>query len=243
MNEQYIRTFNRFELKYLLHHRRAREFVRAISSHVRADANAQGDGFYKVASLYYDSANLTCYWEKIDGEKFRRKVRVRTYGANPEEAFVEIKQRYNLSVQKRRCRFPCAEALQTMAEIVRGRYSSGTDPVVDEAFLLTRLYNLEPKLVVSYNRMAFFDRYKNDLRITLDRNIRARNISLDLTEDRLRGRHAVPPTMVLIEVKFNEAIPRWLCTVLNSFDAQAQRISKYCTGIEALGMDKRGAAS
>jgi SPX domain protein involved in polyphosphate accumulation len=238
----YIRTFNRFELKYLMHHRTAREFIEAIGPHVRTDENAQGDGFYKVASLYYDSPSLGCYWEKIDGEKFRRKVRVRTYGALPEEAFVEIKQRYNLSVQKRRCRFPIDFVQQTMRQIVRGSYEGGTDPVLDEVFLLTRRNDFEPKIVISYNRMAFFDHYKKDLRITLDRNIRARNLSLDLTKDRLRGQHAIPPTMVLLEVKFNEVIPRWLCTVLNTLDLQIQRISKYTHGIEALHLHQRGAA-
>jgi len=238
---EYVRTFNRFELKYLLHHRVARDFVDAISSHVHTDRNAQGDGFYKVASLYYDSPGLDCYWEKIDGEKFRRKVRMRTYGANPTEAFVEIKQRYDLSVQKRRCRFSIEDAQKTMVDVVNGRYSGGKDPVFDEVFLLTRRGDFEPKLVISYNRMAFFDQYKSDLRITLDRNIRARNLSLDLTRDRLRGVHALPSTMVLLEVKFNEVIPRWLCTVLNSMDAQVQRISKYCAGIEALEMDRRAA--
>ena len=237
---EYIRTFNRFELKYLLHHRVAREFVDAISAHVYMDKNVQGES-YKVASLYYDSPRLASYWEKIDGEKFRRKVRVRTYGASPTEAFVEIKQRYNLSVQKRRCRFPIEDAQKTMVEVVNGRYTGGKDPVFDEVFLLTRRNDLKPKLIIAYNRMAFFDHYKSDLRITLDKNIRARNLSLDLTKDRLRGRHAVPPTMVLLEVKFNEAIPRWLCTVLNSIDAQVQRISKYCAGIEALGMERRAA--
>ena len=236
----YIRTFNRFELKYLLPHKQAREFVRAISGHVHTDDNAQHDGFYKVASLYYDSPGLLCYWEKLDGEKYRRKVRVRTYGVEPKDAFVEIKQRYNLSVQKRRCRLPIDVAQDTMADIVRGTYRGGADPVSDEVFLLTQRYRYEPKLIISYNRMAFFDDYKSDLRITLDRNIRARSLSLDLTKDRLRGHHAIPPTIVLLEVKFNEVMPRWLCTTLNAFDAQIQRVSKYCQGIEALNL--QGAA-
>ncbi|MHC4952325.1 MAG: VTC domain-containing protein [Planctomycetota bacterium] len=239
---EYIRTFNRYELKYLLHHRVARDFVEAIRPHVHTDKNAEGDGFYKVASLYYDSPPLACYWEKMDGEKFRRKVRVRTYGPCPEDAFIEIKQRYNLSVQKRRCRYPIDEAQALMAGIIGGSFEAGKDPVLDEVFLLSRRNDFEPKVVISYNRMAFFDLYKNDLRITLDRNIRARNLSLDLASHRLRGRHAIPPTMILLEVKFNEAIPRWLCTVLNSLDAQVQRISKYCYGVDALGMVLRTAA-
>jgi len=57
------------------------------------DANAGRDGSYKVASLYYDSPDLRCYWEKLDVEKVRRKLRVRTYGERPEWAFMEIKGR------------------------------------------------------------------------------------------------------------------------------------------------------
>ena len=46
-------------------------------------------------------------------------------------------------------------------------------------------------------------------------------------------------TMWLLEVKFNEVIPRWLCTCLNRFDLQIQRLSKYCQGIERCGMEQR----
>ena len=156
---EYIRTFNRFELKYLLHYRAAREFVEAISPHVRTDANAEGDGFYKVSSLYYDSPALSAYWEKMDGEKFRRKVRVRTYGPSPQDAYIEIKQRYNLSVQKRRCRFPIHEAPNIMKDVISGAYDGGRDRVLDEVFLLAQRGRLEPQVIISYNRMAFFDHF------------------------------------------------------------------------------------
>ena len=68
----YIRAFNRFELKYLLHHQ-TREFLDRIKAHVHPDPNAGRDGFYKVLSLYFDSPDFMCYWEKLDGEKYRRK--------------------------------------------------------------------------------------------------------------------------------------------------------------------------
>ena len=232
----YVRAFNRWELKYLIHHSLATEFVQAISAHVDYDQNVGREGFYKVASLYYDSPGLSCFWEKLDGEKFRRKVRVRTYGEQPEYAFAEIKQRYNKSVQKRRCRAPLEVVSQQMQAMRNGKYQGGVDPVFDEIFLLTRRLNLRETVIVSYNRMAFFDRYKADLRITIDRNIRARNLDLNLTQHRTKGRHMVAPTSVVLEVKFNETIPRWLCTVLSSFDLQIDRVSKYCTGVEALGM-------
>lgn len=234
--QAYIRTFNRFELKYLIHYKQARALLKMIRPHVSQDINAGLDGYYKISSLYYDSPDLKCYWEKLDGESFRRKVRIRTYGIHPEDAFLEIKQRLNLTVQKRRCRGTFAEVTERMKEICAGHLEPGLDPVYDEVFVLARRYRFEPKMIISYQRAAFFDLYKADLRITLDRNIRCRNVGLDLATHRARGRFAVPPTMVLLEVKFNEAIPAWLCTCLNGFNFQVQRLSKYCVGIEQSGM-------
>ena len=75
-----IRTFNRYELKYLLD-RSAVARVRPELS-FRLDADPYGDaGSYLVWSRYYDTYDLRCYWEKIDGIKFRRKLRIRHYGA------------------------------------------------------------------------------------------------------------------------------------------------------------------
>jgi len=232
----YIRTFNRFELKYLLHHRQAWDLIDSIRGFIRADPHVGRDGFYKVVSRYYDSPELVCYWEKIDGEKYRRKVRIRTYGEVPEDAFAEIKQRYNITVQKRRTRGSLQEIEEQLTRMEEGRYPGGGDPVLDEIFYLRRQYRLEPKLIVSYNRAAFFDLHKNDLRITIDRNFRARNLQLSLARHRMKGRWAIHPSLVVVEIKFNDTIPRWLCAALNRFDVQIERVSKYCYGIEALGM-------
>ncbi len=237
--ETYVRTFNRFEFKYLLHYSQAKALIDSMSGYVRSDANAGPDGYYKIVSRYYDSRDLKCYWEKVDGEKFRRKLRIRTYGEDITNAFVEIKQRNNLSVQKRRCRFPLTFIEEQVKLMQAGRYLPGADRVLDEACNLMWQYCLEPKLVISYNRAAFFDTYRKDLRITFDRNIKCRNLSLGLDRDRLGGVHVIPQTMYVLEVKFNEAIPRWLCASLNHLDLQLQRISKYCEGIERMGLQNR----
>ncbi len=235
-SSEYVRVFNRFELKYLIHHTQARALMDLIAPHVRSDPNRGIDGFYKVVSLYYDSPDLRCYWEKIDGEKYRRKVRVRSYGPRPDKAFLEVKQRYNLNVQKRRYVAPIDVVKETMGEICAGKYRPRSEPVFDEVFVLARTYALRPTMLISYQRAAFFDRYKRDLRITIDRSIKCRNLDLDITGDRMSGRFAVPPTVMVLELKFNEAMPRWLCTFLNRFDLQFQRLSKYCCGVERSGL-------
>lgn len=225
--------FDRYELKYVLHHELAREVLATLAPYVRRDPNAEADGFYKVTSLYLDSPDLRCYWEKLDGEKFRRKVRVRRYGARSTRAFVEIKQRLNLGVGKRRTVLPLAEAERTIRDLCAGHYEGG-DRVLDEVFLLARRDRLEPKVVVSYNRAAFFDAARRDLRITLDRNLKCRAHDLALDADPTRGRFILDPRWCVLEVKFDRILPSWLCTALNRHDLQVRRVSKYCLAIDAL---------
>jgi hypothetical protein len=48
-----IRSFNRFELKYLLSLEAARAFRQEVATYLQPDSHANGDGFYAVSSLYY----------------------------------------------------------------------------------------------------------------------------------------------------------------------------------------------
>ncbi len=72
-----IRRFNRFELKYLISLREAERFKTALRAYLLDDEH--GNGRYALTSLYYDSPDFRCYWEKVDGIKFRRKLRIRRY--------------------------------------------------------------------------------------------------------------------------------------------------------------------
>ncbi len=235
--EGYIRTFNRFELKYLVHYTQARALMRSMEPYVRTDANAGPGGYYKIASRYYDSPDLRCYWEKINGERFRRKVRIRTYGDAPTQAFLEIKQRSNLSVQKRRTLHDLKTLDEKIGLMQCGKYAAEDETVMDEVCNLVNRYRLEPKAIISYNRAAFFDLYRRDLRITFDRNIKCRTIGLDLQQSGFAGKFVVPPTMYILEVKFNEVVPRWLCSCLNHHALKIERVSKYCLGVERMGLE------
>jgi SPX domain protein involved in polyphosphate accumulation len=227
--------FDRYELKFLLHVSQARAVLETLAPYVRRDPNAGPDGFYKVTSLYLDSPDLACYREKLDGEKYRRKVRVRAYGANPADAFIEIKQRLNLGVAKRRTLRPVAHAERTIRELCSGRHSPG-DAVLDEAFVLAQRERLAPKIVVSYNRSAWFDAWRKDLRVTLDRNLKWRTLDLALCGDPTRGRYVLPPEWSVLEVKFDRILPSWLCTALNCHDLEVRRFSKYAAAVEASGL-------
>lgn len=68
--------FNRFELKYVAD--LARAAARRDELRDRLDVDTQGapNGVYPLWSLYFDSPSLIAYREKIDGQRFRRKLRI-----------------------------------------------------------------------------------------------------------------------------------------------------------------------
>ena len=70
-----IRRFNRFELKYILPLTRCARLIDELMDQIVPDRHG-GSAGYSVVSLYYDSPDLECFWSKIEGVKYRRKVRL-----------------------------------------------------------------------------------------------------------------------------------------------------------------------
>ena len=111
-----IRSFNRFELKYLIPLKTAEAFKKALGAFLVPDQHGGSAGSYPLTSLYYDSPDFKFYWQKVEGIKFRRKLRIRVYGEmaslTPQTpVFVEIKQRLDRVTQKRRILLPYQAAL------------------------------------------------------------------------------------------------------------------------------------
>ena len=100
-----LHSFNRYEIKYLLDEFRVAELRSELVARMASDPFSPRGG-YPVTSLYYDTADLRFYWEKIEGLRFRRKLRMRLYGrpadcTDQTPVQVEIKQRVNRVTQKR----------------------------------------------------------------------------------------------------------------------------------------------
>ncbi len=240
-----IRRFNRFELKYVADRRLVEAFRQELPARLERDPHGV-DGFYPIWSTYYDSPDLRFYWEKIDGEKFRRKLRIRHYGT-PDEltgdtpVFAEIKQRVNRVTQKRRVRLPYEEALQLCA----GNSPEAADPqdaaVMDEIETMVQQNMLRPTTVVGYVREAFFGRDEDSgLRVTIDSRIRGRDRDLDLRfSGEGENRYIIPPHLSVVEMKVNERVPYWLTELIARHNISLIRVSKYCQSIERFGLAPR----
>jgi hypothetical protein len=235
-----FRSFNRFELKYLLDVGRIPALAADLANHLRPDQHGDA-GQYALTSLYYDSPDLVCYWAKIDGLKTRRKVRIRRYETGrpltpSDPVFVEIKQRVNRVTQKRRIGLPYAEAVALCGggapEAGEGNSRAA---VAHEVADLVERFSLRPTAVTSYLRTAWVGGdYDPGVRVTFDRDLRYRLGNLDLAEQ-VAGSHLLPPHLVVVEVKVNDRVPAWLTRLASRHDLTLVRLSKYCAAIDAGG--------
>lgn len=244
LTSSYVRTFNRFEYKYLLGPEQVARFTAALAPFTRADEHDADQRGYPVYSVYWDSDDLTCFWEKVDGIKFRRKLRFRLYPGH-DEAFVEIKQRLDRTIQKRRSRFSL-ERVRAMFDPASPESCGSSltdeeraDPVVREALILCAQQRLRPTMAVSYRRRALFGRHEPDLRITVDSRLRYDAQALDLAEPFEVGKQILDPRLSVLELKFNDRVPLWLVRLVEHQGLELMRFSKYCAAVDRHFFDGR----
>ncbi|MGE5601615.1 MAG: polyphosphate polymerase domain-containing protein [Nitrososphaerales archaeon] len=229
----------RYELKYLVHHRQAMQISALLADYMVPDHHGDGEGQYQVTSLYYDTVDHKAYWDKTNGYRNRRKLRVRIYGSQAvtpgTPCFVEIKQRLDRVVQKRRVILPhCATTdLDHLEEI--WRVSPEPDAaVLQEVDYLCKALQLQPACVVGYQRLAFEGReYDPGLRVTFDSNLKYRLHELSLSSNgQATDHYFLSPDWCIMEVKLNHRVPIWLTEVIGKHECVVRRFSKYCAAIE-----------
>ena len=233
-----IRRFNRYELKYILPLGQVEAIIDDLGQMAEPDPHGGTVG-YRVVSLYYDSPALDFFWAKIEGIKFRRKLRLRIYPgddlSSTSSGMVEIKQRINRTVQKRRLRLPLAEAERLCrGQLDRDDLDPEDQQVAAEVQHMIHAMDLAPTCITAYRRRAFVGGlYDAGLRITFDVDVGCRVHGLKVNQNAYNHLF-LSPDWSIMEVKVNDTVPDWVVSLLARHNCQLRRVSKYCAGL-ALG--------
>ncbi|MEE8297247.1 MAG: polyphosphate polymerase domain-containing protein [Hyphomicrobium sp.] len=231
------RTFtNRYEIKYLLEARELPAIEQALSGFLKPDVNGVHSGGYYNHSIYFDSPDYRYYCEKREGDLMRMKPRIRVYRTerqdSPRTIYLELKGRYDRIVTKRRATIDrtLAERFLAKSPLDLKGHTSGNS-VLDEFIYLMHRFNLGPCVSVLYHRSAFFGAFYPGVRVTFDRMIEcSRRTGLDAPEEAFIG--AVPANRLVIELKYNDKVPRMLLQRFNSLGLQQATFSKFATSLE-----------
>ena len=234
-----LHRFNRYEIKYLMDESNLPELREKLKERMLADSHQLVHGPARITSLYYDTRDLRCYWEKIEGLRFRRKLRIRVYGppesvTDETKVFVEIKQRVNRVTQKRRIPLSYKEARILCDERTDPDNPDVRPEFVNEVLTLTQALDLQPTAITSYQREAYVGvDADTGVRITLDHRVRGRNRDFYLGTKGATNHFIIPPHIAVVELKANERVPAWFTDLAAELNLNTVRISKYCQSIES----------
>ena len=241
--------FSRYELKFPMPYEVYMKLKDRLLEHLTADAYGDEEGFYSITNVYFDTYDNFFHRQNQNREPFRQKLRLRTYGVDnlDETCFLEIKKKYKGLVNKRRTTLRLRDAYrflgmdEALLEECQSNGSGAIDtesPIIvsnkqifKEVSFFTDFFKLTPRMVLSYDRRAFFDAVDDSVRVTFDRNIRYRTTDFRL-EHGSYGECFVDSDSVLMEIKVEKSVPMWLVELLNEFGLFRKKFSKYSTCIK-----------
>jgi hypothetical protein len=226
-------TTTRFERKYRCNYHQYYAIKNALYPYIQQDPYTikAPQHKYLVRSLYFDTPGYQIYFEKLGGNSDRIKYRIRTYSDSIErnpDVRVEMKLRQaNLTMK-----YGTYISIANCQDFLKTRHwETQDDPVLHEFERQTHLMNLVPKTLVEYHREGFQTKDGKGIRITFDHRIKSAHAKLLFPEQVFWQGH--PEQMVVLEIKHQGEIPRWLNQVIKTNGLGLVANSKFAFGIQA----------
>lgn len=211
-------------MKYLINSFQYAHLSRVLNDVLIPDKNNGAFG-YLIRSIYFDTLFNKDFYERVDGIENRKKIRIRTYDVDHPKVKLEIKRKYGSSQRKDSVLIDREDA-QSLLECDYEVLLKYNNKVANTIYNIMKIDHYRPAVLIEYRRKAFIHS-TNNIRITLDSEIRSNEIQLDFfNKDTVLYPLFDYDTKVL-EVKYDKFLYRWLSDILGSCDIKQQSVSKY----------------
>lgn len=217
--------FRRIEKKYLITKEKFDKLFSIISDNLTPDRYGKST----ICSLYLDTTDFRLIRESIeakqDSKAYKEKLRIRSYGSatSKQKVFLEIKKKFKGIVYKRRISLPleCAENY-----VYEGLKPESSQIFNEIDYAMNFYKHPKPKMLVMYEREAYYLKSEPDIRITFDTGLRYRLNKLNLGLP-LNGKTILDEDKVIMEIKTAGAMPIALAQILEECDIFPTSFSKY----------------
>ncbi len=214
----------RQEIKYLINDLEASLLKRTLKDSLLEDPYNKEDG-YTIRSLYFDNYNNTDFYEKMAGVENRKKIRLRIYSPEDTKAKLEIKRKYGNNQIKSSVTISKEDAL----ELIKCNYEVLEKYTSKSAIMIKNIMktnHLVPVVLIEYKRTAFMHTL-NNIRITIDSDIRASETDFRLFDDDVALVPIDPIKTTLLEVKYDGYLLGWINDILSRYHLTKTSFSKY----------------
>jgi len=230
----------RYERKYLVHNDLLHTLRETIRPFVRPDTFARFNGDYSeytVRSIYLDSLQRAAVYDKLEGLRDRKKLRIRGYDTQQDDSliFLEIKRKIADRIAKNRAPL-LYKNLSRMLDYgeVEETLLKKTPERVDDAnrFLFNmHRYQMKPVNLIVYDREPYHGTFDPGVRITFDKNIRS-TLYPEFGDLYQAQDYEFPwPDHFILEIKYFDApMPSWAKAMVQHFKLRHEALSKYVEG-------------
>lgn len=183
------------------------------------------DGCYTVRSLYFDSIYDNDYYDNVDGNLKKRKIRLRSYAGNFDSLQLECKCKEGSDGKK----YAVSLSREEGEQVIAGDYSclsARMDSVSREIHLRMHSGAYRPKTVVEYDREAF-SYPVSEVRITFDRRVRGTALGTGFFEEVPVFVPLLPASFGVLEIKYNDFLPYPFQRLMRQLERLPQANSKY----------------
>jgi SPX domain protein involved in polyphosphate accumulation len=227
--EMAIEVFNRNERKFLISKNVYEDLNIKLKEYMEMDDHSKEDSFYTISNIYYDTEDNYLIRNSLSKPQYKEKLRLRSYGVSggEDKVYLELKKKFNGLVNKRRTSLKLNEAYEFLRTNEKPELKNYMNKqVINEIHYSLKLYKVEPKVYLAYDRKAMFCKDNREVRITFDTNIRTRRYDLKL-EAGDYGEPLIENDKWLMEVKVEKNIPLWLSKLLSEYKIYKTSFSKY----------------
>ncbi|MFC5703871.1 polyphosphate polymerase domain-containing protein [Cohnella faecalis] len=215
----------RHELKYYMNKHQHQIIRRQLKGLLKPDKYAGPEGEYHIRSLYFDDIDNKALHEKLGGVRDREKYRIRIYNRSDKVIHLEKKIKFNDFITK--VKEPLSR--ETYDRIMAGDIEAlnvPEKPLLAEMYYQMKNRLLRPKVIVDYVREAY-TAITGNVRITFDKQLKTGLNKHNIFDPNLAMINAFDEEVIVLEVKYDEYIPEYIRTAVQTEGLVRQSNSKY----------------
>ena len=218
-----LKTF-RHEYKFVIPYDEMLRLRKKLNILLDIDRDYNG---YMIRSLYFDSIEDEDYYDKLNGEMNRKKIRLRIYEPNGKLIKLELKAKYDYHQLKESLILNKEDA----KELIKGNYNvllNYDEDLAKRIYVILMEGYYKPKVIIEYQRIAY--KGKTTTRITFDFEIKSSTNVEDFFEENVNYIETIDKKDVVLEVKFDRLLEPYISTILEKYVSRGQSVSKYIMG-------------
>ena len=213
-----INIIDRCEQKYFITNEQYDYLIDKIGKRLEKDKYFKE----RIYNVYFDNENMDLINRSMDKPMYKEKVRLRSYLVPKDDSivFLEIKKKYKSNSNKRRIEISYKDALNYIYKGIKPINSQ----IMNEIDYCFKKYNLKPIMNITYDRLAYYLKKDESVRLTFDNNVKyEKNDKLlnDISSDDMLFNEGY-----IMEIKTFNGLPRWLIDVLDELNIYPTSYSK-----------------